>query len=53
MGEDHTNEDKMREYVVQMTRENEFWEQKFEKYYKKLSKLQRVYDSNLASLQAV
>ena len=47
------NAHRMKEMVLRTAKESEFWEQKFDKYYKKISKLQQRYDEYLSSLQAV
>ena len=49
----HRDTTKLQDYVVQLASENKYWERKFEKYYKKLAKLQNVYEGYLSSLQAV
>ena len=43
----------MRDYIIQMSKENSFWEKKYEKYYRKLAKLKMIYDKCLESLQSV
>jgi len=45
--------DSVRDYIIRMSDENKFWEQKFEKYYRKLAKLQQLYDRYMTGLRTV
>lgn len=45
--------DNVRSYIMKMADENKFWEQKFEKYYRKLAKLQQMYDGYMTALRTV
>lgn len=45
--------DSVRDYITKMADENKFWEFKFEKYHRKLAKLQQMYDGYMTALRTV
>lgn len=45
--------DSVKDCILRMAAENKFWEKKFDKYYRKLSKLQQLYDGYMTALRTV